>query len=346
MRSYSSQYPLKAPILVGELALRVAMTEGYRKAMGSVDMREFYLKSFDNTNIYVTIWDDVPAPKGVIQLLHGMSEYAGRYDEFARYLNTRGYIVFADDHRAHGRTEKDENRGRHKGNIFKKTLQDALYFREWLSREYDLPIFIAGHSYGSFLCQAFAQAGTDVKAIALIGSGHMRGLFNFGKIMIAPIYLVARNWRPRIVNWCSDNMYHFDGDEGKWQWVNSLKERREEMFKDKYLHQSMSVGFDFHMMAETSKLYSKKALARLNPATAIGIFSGGDDTVGEKGKGVKRLYDMYKSVGINCDLHIYEGARHEVIYDHSGKRVQSDIADFFDKFIVYEQATIDELVRR
>ena len=88
-------------------------------------MKEFKLKSFDNTEIYCRLWDDVENPKGVIQLVHGMSEYAGRYDEFARYLNSRGYIVFGDDHRAHGLTETDQNRGKHPGNIFKKTFYTA-----------------------------------------------------------------------------------------------------------------------------------------------------------------------------------------------------------------------------
>lgn len=235
-------------------------------------MKEFKLKSFDNAEIYCRLWDDVKDPKGVIQLVHGMSEYAGRYDEFARYLNSRGYIVFGDDHRAHGLTETDQNRGKHPGNIFKKTLNDELFFREWLKSQYDLPVFLMGHSYGSFLSQAFAQEGTDVKAIALIGSGHMRSLFTFGKIVVAPIFLVARNWRPRIVNWVSDNFQKFKGDEGKLQWANSVRARREDVLADPLAHQNMSVGFDYYMMKETSKLYTKKAQAKLNPATAIGIF--------------------------------------------------------------------------
>lgn len=115
-----------------------------------------------------------------------------------------------------------------------------------------------GHSYGSFLSQAFAQQGTDVKAIALVGSGHMRTLFTLGKIAVAPIFLVARNWRPRIVNWVSDNMQHYKGDSGKLQWANSVKERREQVMADRLAHQNMSVGFDYYMMKETSKLYGKK----------------------------------------------------------------------------------------
>lgn len=309
-------------------------------------MKEFKLKSFDNTEIFVTLWDDVNDAKGVIQLVHGMSEYAGNYDEFAKYLNSRGYIVFGDDHRAHGRTETDENRGRHKGNIFKKTLRDEVFFRNWLKEHYDLPVFLLGHSYGSFISQAFAQESTDVKAIALLGSGYMRHLFNLAKIFLAPVWLVARNWRPRISDYMRDNLFKYKGDSGKMQWANSVKERREKMMQGQYNGATMSVNFDFCMVNETSKLYSRKALSKLNPATAIGIFSGDSDPVGEYGKGVKKLCKMYKENGVNCELHLYEGVRHEVCFDHCSQQVWQDIADFFDKFIIYEQTTIDDFVRR
>lgn len=307
-------------------------------------MQEFLLKSFDSQEIFVTLWDDVNDAKGVVQIVHGMSEYAGRYDEFARYLNSRGYIVFADDHRAHGRTESDENRGRHSGNIFQKTLKDELFFRQWLKDRYDLPIFLLGHSYGSFLSQAFAEQGTDVKAIALLGSGYMRHIFNFGKIASAPLCAVAENWRPKFITFTSDNFFHYKGDKGKMQWVNSVSRRREEYFENKYTHINMSLNFCFSMMKETSKLYSKKNLAKLNPTTVIGLFSGDGDPVGGFGKSVKRLKKMYDNNGVKCEIHLYEGARHEVLYDWCEKQVQSDIADFFDKFIVYKQTTIDELV--
>ncbi len=309
-------------------------------------MKELLLRSYDNQEIFVTIWDDVSSAKGVVQILHGMSEYAGRYDAFARYLNSRGYVVFADDHRAHGRTESDKDRGRHKGDVFKKTLNDALFFREWLKNEYELPVFLYGHSYGSFLAQAFAQQGTDVRAIAMTGSGYQKHAYTFGSIALAPIALVLGRWRPKMLNWFSDTFNTFKGDSGKHQWASSVRERREEVLDMPYMHVPMSVKFCFDMLYNTSRLYGKKALSRLNPATAIGIFSGGDDLTGNKGKGAKKLDEMYKSVGIKSELHIYEGARHEVIYDHCGQRVQQDIADFFDKFIMYEQTSIEDLVRR
>ncbi len=307
-------------------------------------MREFWLKSYDDTDIYVTLWDDVAALKGVIQLVHGMGEYARRYDELAEFFNGRGYIVFADDHRAHGRTEKPENLGKHYGDVFVKTLHDELFFREWLKGQYELPIFMLGHSYGSFLAQAFAQAGTDIKAIALTGSGHMKSRFSAGAALIAPLKLFAPNWRPKFVEKMGAKMYRYDGEEGKNLWLNSVPERRAEFDDDPLVHVPMSVNFYYSMMRNTSKLYSKRALGRLNPMTAIGIFSGDGDPLGEYGKGVKRLDDMYRSVGIQSELHLYEGARHEVAYDRCCEQVREDIAEFFDRFVMYHQTTIYEIM--
>lgn len=113
---------------------------------------------------------------------------------------------------------------------------------------------------------------------------------------------------------------------------------------DRLAHRDMSVGFDFYMMKETSKLYGKKARAKLNPATAIGLFSGDADPVGNMGKGVKRLNKFYLDNGVNTELHLYKGARHEVFYDWCGAQMQKDVADFFDKFIIYKQTSIDDLV--
>lgn len=85
-------------------------------------MKELKLKMKDNVEIVCSLWDKVKTPKGIVQISHGMSEHALRYNEFARYLNSKNYIVFADDHRAHGRTENDKDRGRHKGYVYKKSV--------------------------------------------------------------------------------------------------------------------------------------------------------------------------------------------------------------------------------
>ncbi|MBP3291921.1 MAG: alpha/beta hydrolase [Clostridia bacterium] len=307
-------------------------------------MQQFKLKSFDGYEIFVTLWDDVSSPKGVIQLCHGMSEYAGMYDMLATYLNSRGYICFADDHRGHGRTESDKDRGRHPGNVFKKTLNDQLFFREWLIEKYSLPVFFYGHSYGSFIGQAFAQAGTDCKAIGLGGTGYCNPAFALGKVAVAPIALVAGKWRPKFLLKVGDKMMRYKGDNFPCAWLSRDPEWRKKHIEDRYSQANMSVGFSFHMMNEASKLYSKKSASHLTPMTSIGMFCGDKDPVGGNGKGVKKLDKFYKKYGINTEMHLYPGGRHEMHGETNREEVWKDIADFFDKFIIYSQTTIDDLM--
>ena len=40
--------------------------------------------------------------RGFVQLVHGMAEYILRYEEFAKYLARKGYIVCGNDHAGHG----------------------------------------------------------------------------------------------------------------------------------------------------------------------------------------------------------------------------------------------------
>lgn len=122
-------------------------------------MQQLDIRSFDSTPIHCYLWDDVENPKGVVQISHGMCEYAGRYHETAQMFNEHGYIVFADDHRAHGNTETDENRGRHPGDIEKKTVKDLVFFYNWLKDRYHLPQVLMGHSYGSFWRRIFSSRG-------------------------------------------------------------------------------------------------------------------------------------------------------------------------------------------
>ena len=49
--------------------------------------------------------------RGTIQLLHGMMEHIGRYDDFARFLAGNGYVVAGHDQIGHGMSSPRERWG-------------------------------------------------------------------------------------------------------------------------------------------------------------------------------------------------------------------------------------------
>ena len=72
--------------------------------------KEFYFKSCTGQEVYAKKWirEDRKEYKGVIQLVHGMQEHIGRYNEFANFLADCGYVVVGHDHLGHGNTAKSE----------------------------------------------------------------------------------------------------------------------------------------------------------------------------------------------------------------------------------------------
>ena len=54
------------------------------------------------------VHDGLRAPRGLIQLVHGMSEHVERYTDFAAYLCSQGFAVCANDHVGHGKSVSSE----------------------------------------------------------------------------------------------------------------------------------------------------------------------------------------------------------------------------------------------
>lgn len=69
---------------------------------------EFYYQSADKkTNIHAVRWMPEGKPVGIIQIAHGVTEYILRYEDFARYLTDKGFIVTGNDHLGHGKSIAD-----------------------------------------------------------------------------------------------------------------------------------------------------------------------------------------------------------------------------------------------
>lgn len=74
-------------------------------------LNEFSFGSCDcKSTIYVRQWLPDSAPIGVIQICHGISEHIGRYDDFAKFLASNGFVVAGEDHLGHGKSVSTSNK--------------------------------------------------------------------------------------------------------------------------------------------------------------------------------------------------------------------------------------------
>ncbi|MFX0032143.1 MAG: alpha/beta hydrolase [Candidatus Hodarchaeota archaeon] len=110
-------------------------------------------KGVNNLMIYYQGW--VPdAPKAVIQLVHGGFEHSGRYQNVVNQLIPENYAIYANDHRGHGKSEGLRNYV----NSFNEYIEDEKSLYDIIKTNHPtLPIFMLGHSLGSFIAIYFTK---------------------------------------------------------------------------------------------------------------------------------------------------------------------------------------------
>ena len=116
---------------------------------------------------------DTP-PRAVIQIVHGVAEHMGRYEEVSRFLAAHGFLVCGEDHLGHGKTVEDGSYGffAPKGG-WDLVVRDVRRLRELEGEKYpSLPYFLLGHSMGSFLTRTYLiQYPGTLDGVILSGTG-------------------------------------------------------------------------------------------------------------------------------------------------------------------------------
>lgn len=134
---------------------------------------DFSLTDSDGVTIFGHRWTGSVPARAVVHIAHGLGEHALRYARLARELTAAGYTVYADDHRGHGRTGVAAGGLGPLGPRGMAGTLDALHAVSKFARSQhpDLPFFLLGHSWGSFLAQQFAlRWGSELTGLVLSGT--------------------------------------------------------------------------------------------------------------------------------------------------------------------------------
>lgn len=286
---------------------------------------EFIAK--DGKKISYIEWYRVENPVAVIQISHGMAEHAMRYDLFAKEMNKRGFIVVAEDHRAHGYTDK-QTPGYSDGDIWENTLSDLTVLADKLKEKYNLPLFIFGHSYGSFLTQSFIRRYNGLSGAVIGGSNYLAGAsVALGKTVARMGMKFKGEQKPcefvKKLTFDAYNKKYADGTT----FISSLISECKRYEADENCNFVCSNNFYYSFFGGAQKLY--KQGGRSLKDFPILLVAGDGDPVGNMGKGVIKLENWYKKQGACVKSILYKGVRHEYLNDTSREQVINDIADFY-----------------
>lgn len=293
-------------------------------------MRKEIIVGFENKELTCYFWDEVKQPKAVVQIIHGMQEHAKRYNEFALELNKAGFIVFASDLRGHGETAgRIEDLGHTNGDIFKEIVSDQVIITEKLKKQYDLPVYVFGHSFGSFITQRYIQVCNLSEKAIICGSAYTNTIIMHAGNVIAHLtgFFKGNHTEAKLIEKMSFGGYAKPFENGNWL---STDESVFEAYKqDPYCGTPFPACFYKSMFKNIVKNY--RDLKLVTPEQKVLLIAGDKDPVGSNGKSVEKLYKVYKKNKINVDMILYENERHEIINGLQKQKVIQDIIEFYNK---------------
>ena len=301
-------------------------------------MRGSYFKSHDGKKIFLHKWDEVENPIGIIQIFHGMAEHGARYDDFANFLNNKGYIVYADDHRGHGKTADSIDALGYLGEDgFNNIVEDEYFITKNIKSEYpSLPIFIFAHSFGSFIGQEYINRYSDqVNGVILSGSAKQSGIdFRVGLAVTKLIKKFGDESKKNefLESIIFDNYNKKEKDNNsKFAWLSGDKNEVKKYEDDEYCGTVFTTNFYRNMFTGFKYLYLKEKTDKINRSLPLFIIAGEMDPVGKYGKSVKKLFNHYKKLNLNnVSIKLYPEGRHELINEVNKFSIYNDIYNWID----------------
>lgn len=299
-------------------------------------------KQFASSNgkdqvVYDIYLPERPA-KGVLQVSHGMCEWFGRYEAFARFLAEQGFIVCGNDHLGHGRTAKSNADLGYfaPAQGWRYLVQDLAKLTDLLQPSYpDLPYFLLGHSMGSFLARAYlTEYGQRLSGAIIMGTSGKNPLAGLG-ILLLKLLKLAKGERHRSQFLQSIAFYdynkRFQPQKSEHDWLSRDIDLVAQYEKEPWCNFIFTLsGFDdlFHMLQWVSRVeWSKEVPVDL----PILLVSGEDDPVGNYGKGVLEVYQKLLQAGCTkVQQKLYPAARHELLNESNREEVYQDLLHWLE----------------
>jgi alpha-beta hydrolase superfamily lysophospholipase len=286
-----------------------------------MDEELFSFTAADGTTVHAYRWSPAAAPKAIVQIAHGMGEHAARYRRLAEALTTAGYVVYANDHRGHGRTAGSvERQGDLGPGGWPGLMSDMGELGALARREHPgLPLALVGHSMGSFALQGYlVDHSGDIDAAVLTGT--------------SALDIVAAAIDPTQEADLSAFNAPFQPARTDFDWLS-----RDPDEVDKYVADS-ACGFGLKpagvasMLEGLAPVADAAKLANIRDDLPILVASGDADPLAAGGQLVELVASRYRDAGVrDVTVKLYPGARHEIFNETNRDEVTADLIAFLDR---------------
>ncbi|MCQ2463158.1 MAG: alpha/beta hydrolase [Clostridia bacterium] len=272
--------------------------------------------------------------KGIVQIAHGVAEHIGRYEEFAAFLCSHGYIVCGNDHLGHGLSvESPAELGfiaEQDGDV--RLVDDMHILYNIMHKKYPtLPYWLFGHSMGSLCARIYASHfAEELSGVIFCGTGEAPAA---ALLAVDPINAAVERFGARAAVpgniFAIVNKFAVKDARTKNDWLSVNAEN-----VDRYNSDPLC-GFPLSLsgLRDTLVLATKASDISIPPELPVMLISGAKDPVGLNGKSVIDVCEKLEKAGSKPVVILYPGDRHEILNEDDREKVFNDVLKFIEKKI-------------
>ena len=299
---------------------------------------DFWYASQGMGKIHGHRWLPQGEPKAVLQIVHGIAEFVERYDEFARYLTGLGYVVVAEDHMGHGQSINGGGiRGYFHGGWF-TAVEDTYRLLQDTKAQYpNIPYVLFGHSMGSFMARTILCRYPDsgISAAIICGTGWQPAFAL--PALCKTLELVCSRGDETKPNQTLQNLVFgsynrkVEHPRTPYDWLS-----RDADIVDAYIAHPLcgftaSAGLLRDLVQGIHFVEQPNHLAAMRKNLPVFFIAGGDDPVGNYGKGVQKTAEAFRKAGLtDVSVRIYPLCRHEILNEINRQEIFEDISQWLD----------------
>ena len=296
-----------------------------------------------------------------------MVEFVDRYDDFARFMAGKGFLVVGEDHLGHGDSVQSPEHygyfGEH-GNEW--IISDIHHLRTETQKDnLDIPYFMLGHSMGSFLLRqyitelditqstaAFSQQSetnssaddsadssvltyaNGLSAVIIMGTGWQPKVALLAGKTIAKLLgtkQLGKNAKALEQIAFGTYLKHIDNPQTSSDWLTKDREIINWYRANPLCTFHFTPNAFYHMFCGMEKAHDISRMKNLPAGLPILFTSGAEDPVGNWGEAVRKAYMIYQD-NTDCDVSIqlYLDDRHEILNETDRADVYQDILDYLE----------------
>ncbi|WCD82006.1 alpha/beta hydrolase [Pseudomonas sp. TUM22785] len=304
----------------------------------------FWLTASDGASLHVNRWSGDAQPRAVVMVAHGMAEHGGRYARLGQALVAAGLELYVHDQRGHGRTAQHGILGlyaEHDG--WNKVIGDLASLNHHIRQQHpQAPIFLLGHSMGSYIGQAYLmQHSCSLQGAILSGSNYQPVSLYRSGALVARLerWRQGANGRSALIEFLSFGSFNkaFKPNRTAFDWLS-----RDPDEVDKYVNDPLC-GFRctnqlwLDLLGGLQNITPVKHLAQIDPDLPLLVVGGGRDPVSD-GRRLDDLARALREAGIkDVQLKIYPDARHELLNETNRDEVTAHLLDWLEHALAHSR---------